>query len=288
MSRCPVEVRVFFTYSTQEIDPTHVDQMHLYLFSPTGYFVGEYIDNSIAKFDENYSINCSDVTPGDYRFIAWGGKDERFYSTVPSTFVKGQTTFDEALLALEHSGNTLSTPIHSLFHSDLFAVVAPDKRIQRIDMPLVQITNTINISTIGLPPHTDAYTFNITDINCSYRFDHSFAPHTHEPFTYTTACTKDNESQLHATLRVMRLSADRHTPQLQIINKTTGSVLYPVGNQSGDLIGLILKANPNNNFNTNHTYDIVLTFIGDEETGFDVSITINGWEVREEENELID
>ena len=287
-SECIGEVRVYFSYSPQTIHPADVDRMHLYVFSHNGYFVGEYRDNFISGFNADYFIDCSDLLPGSYRFIAWGGKDERYYATSPTPFVTGQTTFDEALLMLEHSGNTLSTPVHHIFHSDLSATVLTTLMPQRFYMPLAQLSNTINISTVGLSPQDGVFTFRITDTNCTYTFDRSFASHDHEPFTYMAPCTKDNENQLHSTLNVLRLAANRRTPQLQIINETTGVPLYPVGAHSGDLIGLILSATPNNNFDVTHTYDIVLTFTGDESTGFDVEISVNGWKVNKGETVLID
>ena len=287
MSDCLEEIRVYFTFSPQTINPADVDQMHLYVFNRDGYFVAEYRDDNIANFNSDYYMNVSDLLPGDYRFIAWGGKDERHYSTAPTNFVAGKTTFEEALLMLEHPGNIVSTPPHHLFHSSLTATVITTERLLVFYMPLVQLSNTINISTIGLPADANSYTFNITDSNCLYNFDSSFANHNHEAITYTAACVKDNAHQLHSTLNVLRLSADRRTPQLQIYNKTADTVLYPVGEQSGDLIGLILSAYPQNNFETTHTYDIVLTFSGDSTTGFNVNISINGWQVKEDGGELV-
>ena len=288
MSDCLEEIRVYFTFSIQSINPADVDRMHLYVFNSDGYFVSEYRDDNISNFGANYYMNISDLLPGNYRFIAWGGKDERYYSTAPTNFVAGKTTFGEALLMLEHPGNIVSSPPHHLFHSELPATVVTTQRLLVFYMPLVQLSNTINISTVGLPADANSYSFNITDINCSYNFDSSFATHNHEPFTYTASCTKDNAHQLHSTLNVLRLSADRRTPQLQVYNKTADTVLYPVGEQSGDLIGLILSAYPQNNFDTTHTYDIVLTFAGDGSTGFDVNISINGWQVQEGGGELIE
>jgi hypothetical protein len=282
-SDCWGEVRVYFTIDNN-INPANVDRMHLYVFDDKGRYVGEYRDNNISNFNADYYINCSDLLPAKYRFIAWGGKDERYYSTAPASFVKGQTTFNEALLMLEHPANVVSKPPHHIFHSDLPATVVAAQGIQRFDMPLAQLSNTINIHTVGLPADTDSYTFNIADNNCTYKFDSSFAPHSHGTFTYTAPCTKDDASQLHSTLNVLRLSANRHTPQLQIYNQTTGKVLYPVGTQTGDLIKLIMSAYPQNNFDTTHIYDIVITF----STNFSVTITINGWQVRLQGDELIE
>jgi len=215
---------------------------------------------------------------------------------------------------LEHAGNTISATIPHIFHSDLSATVVPYENIQSFYMPLVQHSNTINIHTVGLRANTNAYTFNITDNNCAYKFDRSFASHSHAMFTYTAPCIKDNESQLHSSLNVLRLSANRRVPQLQILNTTTGAPLYPVGKQSDDLIGLILSAYSQNNFETTNVYNIVFIFTynddcdcdhncdhncdcncdcnccgggkGDGSTNFTVTVTINGWQVNGQEDEI--
>ena len=286
-SNCPKDIRVYFTFSSNTINTAEVDRMHLYFFNQDGLFVGECRDDHIVRFSSDYYLDYSGLKPGNYRFIAWGGKDDRFYNTTPAPFVVGQTTFHEALLLLSHPENILSTHVHPIFHSDINTTVTYENKQQRFTMPLNQLSNTISISTVGLPMNEDAYTFNIKDNNCVYKFDGSFAPHSHPTITYEAPCTKDEAGQLHSSLRVLRLAANRRIPQLQIFNQTTASALYPVGTQSGNLIDLIMKAyNQNNNFDTMHTYNIVLTFTGDDSSGFDVSISINGWKVYDQNDDL--
>ena len=296
MSNCPEQIRVYFDINTldgaDEINPNDVDRMNLYVFCNKGYYLGEYRDDHITDFDpDNYYIDCSDLLPGKYRFIAWAGKDENFFNTTPEPFVKGKTKFEKALLALKHSNGMVTDKVHHLFHSELPATVTNEK-VQRFDMPLIQQTNTINIRTVGLLTDDCTYSFNITDNNNIYNFDSSFATDiTDATFTYTAPFTKDGMHQLHSTLNVMRLAANRQTPQLQIYNETTGTTLYPFGNYSGDLIGLIKSAYPKNDFEKTHTYDIVLVFgngNGDGDTNFTMTILINGWQVREQNNDLVE
>ena len=81
------------------INPDDIDRMHIYVFDSKGLFLREYVDDDIT-FSENYFIDCSDLLPGKYSLVAWGGKDEEFYSTEPLKLIKGETEFDEALLML--------------------------------------------------------------------------------------------------------------------------------------------------------------------------------------------
>jgi hypothetical protein len=150
-ANCPKFLRVYFTFSNKELNPANVDRMHLYVFDDKGYFVNDYRDDNIKGFSTDYYIECTGLNPGKYRFIAWGGKDERDYSVTPALFVKGKTTFDEALLMLEHSGNTVSSLPHHIFHAELQTAVVTSQKIQRFYMPLTQLSNTINIRTVGLP-----------------------------------------------------------------------------------------------------------------------------------------
>ena len=296
MSNCPEQIRVYFTFTNKHtlvgegypIDPDDINQKRLYVFSHTGYYLGEYHDAHIANFNEEYYIDCSDLLPGKYRFVAWGGQDESCYSTAlghsenPAPFIKSTTGFDEALLMLKHSGNDVTTPVHQLFHSSL-PVTVTNTKIQRFDMPVMQITNTVNIRTAGLPAGPDAYRFQIIDNNDAYTFDGLFATGVSDPtFSYTTPCTKDGTGQLSATLNVMRLAANRHKPQLQIYNETAGKPLY----HTEDLIGLIQKADPNNDFDTTHIYNIDIIFDEGNDTNFTFTILINGWAVREQGGDL--
>jgi hypothetical protein len=271
--------------------------MNLFVFDQKGYYLCEYRDERIIGFSpEEYYIDCSDLLPGKYRFIAWAGKDENFYTVEPDVFEKGKTRFEDALLMLKHQGNVVSEEIElirHLFHSELPATVTNEK-VQRFTMPLKQQTNTINIRTEMLPATADIFSFNIIDNNSDYTFEGSFANAVSDKtFTYTAPCTKDGADQLHSTLNVMRLSADRNTPQLQIFNKTTGEVFYPHGIYSGDLIDLILKANPKNDFEATHIYNIVLRFENgfnpEDPTNSSVTIYINHWKVpQEQDNDLVE
>jgi hypothetical protein len=271
------------------IDPEDVDMMQLYVFDNNGYYLGEYVDNKV-NYLPDYYIDCSDLLPGKYRFIAWSGKDDRFYETAPEVFVKGRTSFGEALLMLKNrEDNVISNKLHHLFHSDI-AVTVTNAKVQHFVMPLAQETNTINIRTVGLPADVNSYRFEISDNNCFLKFDGFFAQSKstgkfNNNVKYAMPCTKDYAKQLHSSLVVMRLAANRHTSQLQIINEDDNTVLYPTGSQTGDLVELIKSAYPQNDFDMTHTYDIVIYFDND---GNDLNVTIyvNGWKVYEENSEL--
>ncbi|MDR2887903.1 MAG: FimB/Mfa2 family fimbrial subunit [Bacteroidales bacterium] len=281
LADCPEQIRIYFAPETRAGDESNtagIDRLHLYVFCEQGYFQAEYRDDNITAFGSDYYIDCSNLLPGKYRFVAWGGKDDGSYSVTPAPFVKGETTFDEAVLTLRRTGNTAAAVQRHLFHAGLTATVTYD-RTQRFDMPLTQLSNTVSIRTAGLPAGDNSYTLRITDSNGSYKFDRS--PASGDAFTYAAPCTRDAASQLSASLNVLQLSADRPVPRLEIYNETAGSLLYPAGNQTGNLVELIQGAYPQNDFNTVHTYDIVITFTPA------VTVSVNGWVVYSQDSELL-
>ena len=289
-AQCPGEVKIFFSLLSSESNPLEVDQMHLYIFNNCGTYLREYRDNAISRFDAQYFLDCPNLAPGSYRFVAWAGKENGCYATTPAPFIPGKTTYKEALLLLKHAGGVVESPMHHLFHSEL-QVAVTNQKDQRFTMPLTQLTNTIRVRIEGLPLENNTYILRIADNNCAYTFDRSFALHEGHPsgetITYTTHCTQDDSGHLNATLRVMRLMGSRRIPQLAIVNQADGKLLFPLDDQSGDLIEMILEAYTPN-FDTTHTYDIVLRFFEDDSTGLKVTVSINGWDVQSEENELID
>jgi hypothetical protein len=86
------------------------------------------------------------------------------------------------------------------------------------------------------------------------------------------------------------MSADRRASKLQIYNETNDRVIFPVGNQTGNLVELITKAIPDNDFDLTHTYNIVFTFDDDDDpTNInELTITINGWELHIQDGEVLE
>jgi len=293
---CPESIRVYFNFDNRsgEDQSKHIDRMNLYVFDRYGFFLYEYRDDAV-EFSSDYYIDCSNLYPGSFRFIAWAGKDEDSYATQPGTFVRYKTTYKEAFLMLNQMDDLITDVIHPLFYSAIPATVTKTRE-QYFEMPLEIMTNTINIHTIGLPDDNNEYAFEIGDINSSYMFDGSLNLSndlkTSESFKYVSPCDKDEKSQLYSTINILRLSINRYSPQLQIYDQTTGRSLYPANEgQTSNLIDLIRRANPNNDFEKTHTYDIVLNFGETDPTNPDdngLIITINGWEIREQDNNLYD
>ena len=310
MSDCPEEIHVYFDVEPYNIfgdmDTDELDRMSLFVFDDKGVYLREYVDNDIDAFNENYYIDCSNLLPGNYSFIAWGGKHEDYEIKIvqkqlqkldeeeeeeddeeedeeePIIFIKGKTTFDEALLMLNHTEGIVSMPVPHIFHSYM-SIKIDRSKIQRIDMPLMQLSNTINILLKGLQSNaSDVHTVNITDNNNVYHFDGDFAnePDDDDTFKYTQTFEITSEGY-GASLTVMRLAEER-TPKLQISNQSA-NILFPsnalsIPDNLVDMINLRYPQSeyPDFDFDKKNRYDIVITFETIEEEEVISKIEIDG------------
>ena len=271
MSDCPEEIRVFFDITQSDaINPNDIDRMHLYVFNDKGGFLREYIDDNVV-FSSDYYIDCSNLTPGKCRFVAWGGKNANYYSVTPM-FVKGETTLDEALLTLKSAGGIVSAPMSHLFHSCL-PVTVDRRREQKIVMPLIQFSNTIHIRVKGAS-NTDLLTVGIVDNNSVYHFNGDFAPASSLTYTAPFALTG---SDFNTSLTVLRMAEGRNT-MLQLYN--VGELIF-----SHNLINLILARYPGNNFDTKNVYHIEVILEGPP-ANLSITINIDKWEEENNDYEL--
>ncbi len=278
-SDCPGTLRIYLTFSPATyartgVNPEEVDKMDLFVFDKQGRFLGRWTDEK-PVLAPGYYMTIPSLPDGEYRFIAWGGMRE-CYSLHPATFETGQTTLKEALLYLDPLSGTLNTCIHPLFHAAKTDYVHNITREQRIDMPLEQAYNTINLTTEGIPDVDNDFRFSITDNNGKYDFEYSFVDC--NEFTYITPCTPNTDGQPKASLNVLKLAADRK-PQLEIYNVTKEKNLY-----RADLVSLLNQIE-GIDYEKIHTYDIHIKFTTDD-TDLTATVTINGWQVTVEDEVL--
>ena len=272
LSDCPTGLKIYFTYDPATyartgIEPSEVKWIDVYAFDSRGIFRGVWIEKD-PILSPDYYLSINNLPTGDYRFIAWGGSDKSGIPS-PGAFVPGTTTFNEAILALEHSSGVIDSKITKLFHAETTAQVYGND--QRIDMPLKQVYNTLNLTTGGLLNSTDTYSMTVYDNNGNYYFDSSFAPDS--DFKYTMLCNKDTGGQLSASLDVLKLAADRN-PVIEITNDTQGTTLF-----KENLAGLINAGGFD--YDNLHVFDIHLEF------GLSVSVSVNGWTVIDEGNLIL-
>jgi hypothetical protein len=267
-SDCPAGIRVYFSYESSHtgttIDLSAVNKMNLYVFDADG-ILRAMAEDANLNLSAGYYMTVPDLAPENYRFVAWGNLYGCF-STTPATFTIGQTTFEEAQLVFAHTdeAQVIDQP---LFFAHLPEAQITTARNQCFYLPLEQTTNTISLTTEGLPVNGDNYRLSIKDNNGIYKFDHSFA--SDSEFTYTTLCDKDAEGQPTAALTTLKLGTGRH-PVIELTNTTTQIVRF-----SGDLSELLDARGVD--YHTQHAFDIHLKF----STTSNVDVIIDGWQVTE-------
>ncbi len=282
MDDCPTDLKIYVeftppTYARTGVNPKEVDRLNLYVFDAQDVFRGVWMDENPA-LAPGYYMTIPSLPAGNYRFIAWGGL-HACYSTLPSTFKVGSTLYKDALLQLDIPSGEIDTLLHPLFHAHKTEYVQGGPKEQHINMNIVQAYNTINLTTGGLRSTGDEFLMSVTDNNGKYNFDYSFAPCSE--FKYTSPCTKDAKGQLHSSLNILKLAADRH-PQFEIYNVTKQKTLY-----KANLVSLLNRMK-DVDYDNIHTYDVHIKFTSmDSDTNMSISITINGWQVVADDNIIL-
>jgi hypothetical protein len=182
---------------------------------------------------------------------------------------------------------TIDGKIPFLCHGKLDNQDSGPQKNKLFTIPVMQFTNRINLRVTGLnniplfrasAAENQEYEFSITDNNGIYGYDGDFVPQ--DNFTYSTI-KQVNSDTLDVSLTVMKLSKTRHNPTISIRNRTINKQLPIPEDLTTNLIELILSANPNNDFDKKHVYDIEINIddpSGNEEEII-ITVTINGWVV---------
>ncbi len=287
ISTCPKDAsRLQFRFSYQDTRALQEGELkvaNIYVFDRNDRFVAQQeIANPVigAVYAADFKLD-----PGNYSFAVWVNRVDP-YSIAPNPgefpFMRPAKREAEMRLNLSEDRCVRSIIPTQLYGSLDFESI-PDEGDRLLTIPLVENTNIINLTVRGLARTAHVYTCTITDDNGNYYFDNSFAPC--GEFQYTTPAHFDSSDALKSSLTVLRL-AETHHPKLALRDLTAGETVYPYHPwQTDDLIGMILKAyanGPRIDFDRTHVYDIIISF----DTNMDVTVTINGWELTRDEQEL--
>ncbi len=286
-SNCPRNrYRLQFRFSCEDTRIVQNGELRVadvYVFDRNSRFVAvqQIVDPVVGK---TYTADFS-LAAGDYSFAVWVNKTGP-YSTIPDSGDFGMVSLAkrDAEICLDvPEDRYIRSIIPELLYGSLDFETDPDQGEQLFTIPLEENTNIINLTVRGLAKTTHEYNYSITDDNGNYYFDNTFAPC--GEFRYATTTRFGDSDELTSSLTVLRLAADRH-PELTFSDSTTGKMIYPRGpGQTGDLISMILAAyadGPRIDFDKTHVYDIVISF----DAHMAVSVSINGWELTPDEQEL--
>jgi hypothetical protein len=192
-------VRLSFNYTeTPDGDnrfASDVRTANVYIFDAvSGVFVNEYS----ATFEQlvDGHILPINLAVGEYDFITWGNLGDEFEKT---SFVPGETTFDEARITLKAVDNIVREYPDSMYYGAMRATVKATDLVlnQEIGLNLGRNNKKINVTTKVLFDDTtvdpSSYHCSITSKNGTYKFDN--IP-TGEQYTYIPP---DGQEQVDST-----------------------------------------------------------------------------------------
>ncbi len=279
-SDCPdgITVRLYHDALSADFVLPATDRASLFVFDADGIYRKTYTEGIAFESNNEHFMNIS-LFKGGYKLIGFRGLRDCYANT--ESFQEGVTTLDEALFYLAYGpGAKVTQSPHHLF-SSVEIPVNIVTRSEHIDVYMPLLTNIIRVRTVGLPSSADDFAIEIRDNNSHYKFDNSFVSEC-PTFDYTTACARNAAtSQLSGELVVMRLT-DGRSPILTLRNTTTGEVLFPNEHNNGNLVAMICSALLSVDFETTHLFEVELRF----DANMDVSVSINGWAVVDDGNDL--
>jgi hypothetical protein len=256
----------------------------LFIFDENDNFV-QLWDIPEPALDSVYAPNLK-LPAGTYSLVVWINIEEP-YETVPELGnfadelpLRSQKEFR---LTVPSSGvvDESAKLLPHVFYGENEEFVHTNKDDLAV-VPIIQQTNTINLTVTGLPSDNENYLFAISDDNGAYSFKNEFVAFT--DFSYTQNGTFAQE--LKASIVTMKL-ADNRSPLLTIGNSTTGKTIFPAyEGQLNNIVEMIKRSKlpAINNFEQTHVYNIEINFA----TDMSVTITVNDWNVIDDSgNELI-
>jgi hypothetical protein len=268
------------------LDTLH--SVYIYVVNAQDEFVDMHRFSEVAVNTE-YRLDFK--LPADtYDFIVWTSQETPYSVNFDTS---GVLSADETTRSIPRSDKQFAltvddtrrvgTLIPRLFYGKLEDHVVSPNNKQLISIPLVENTNTIDITVNGLQQHggeNDLYELTITDDNHQYDFNNSFVAGG-DPIHYVASLSHEpGETTLHTTLRTLKLAADR-SPIVSLRNVTRDETYHLSYDDAGqpvplNLVALIRRAYNNNvSFNRRHYFLLTLDFHAD----MSVTIGLDGWEL---------
>jgi len=255
-----------------------IDSVHVYVFNQSNRYVtstrgGVYTNGQPYEF----FLNLDD---GQYHFIVWTNPGDYYQASHSLNDCEYQKPLLQDLqyyLACPED-QCLREEIPDLLHGIYRDATIVLNRDNHFTISMIPDMYRINIKVKGLPDTEDTFDFSITDNNSHYSFENSIIADKSD-FQHIRTCTTEN-GELNTSIKVLQL-ADNRSPKFQFRNTTLNEILF-----DKCLVETIQDAYKTAgqvvDFNTTHTFDIVLTY--DTELG--VSVSVNGWNYNPQPGEL--
>jgi hypothetical protein len=187
----------------------NIQKVTLFIFDSNGLFLDEYEMNE-EQPGSNPQMRLN-LFPGVYRFVAWGNLGEDYERPV---FVKGETSFNDAVISLKRTEQTVTKFPEDLFFASLpqTEILPALQRTQVLTMDMIKDTKKIKIIAKGLPADDVAkgiFACRISSVNGDYNFDNSI--NGSDRLLYIPQSYVDEQGQLIFEFGIMRDLKDGST-----------------------------------------------------------------------------
>ncbi|MCD7969663.1 MAG: FimB/Mfa2 family fimbrial subunit [Alistipes sp.] len=244
-----------------------VETMFVFIFGHDGYYITTLVDTS-PTIGADY-VHEVPLSPGDYEFIGWTNLHGDYYLS-HADLTAGITTVGDLFVELDSANGDTVTGLNDHLHYGLVREpVTVGADTHEYYMELDRYTYTIDILTEGLEQNDKDYRYRISDRNGRFGFYSEDV--SDRTLDYVTDCAKDQNGQLSASLRVLRLFEDHLDATVRIEDTATGEPLY-----EDLLIVKLLSLREQGevvDFSTKYEYTIKLIFSAD----ILMAVTIDGW-----------
>lgn len=129
LDECPPSIRYAmsfeYTNNTDGIDRFYEDvkKVNLFIFDKNGKFIST--KEVVGPFEQNFNIPL-DLPQGSYKIITWGNALEGDHTIIPTNFVEGVTTIDQARIELNLAADRMSDDeLEKLFYGEKNVTIAP-------------------------------------------------------------------------------------------------------------------------------------------------------------------
>ncbi|MDR3061901.1 MAG: FimB/Mfa2 family fimbrial subunit [Dysgonamonadaceae bacterium] len=253
----------------------------VYVFNKEEVFVTSYEISGRPELNKAYTPDWT-LPPGKYYFNVWLNYKGQVKM---DSCIAGQTSMRTARVNFEIPAagviDERSKKIPFLCYGELEQQEV-DASNYVLTIPVMQLTNTINLRVTGLTDPESSLEPSLVDIpgfqyaisadNRIYTLDGNFD--TCPDFTYMTV-KQGGPDTLETTLTILKLSKERANTTISFTNLANKKELFS-GNLSNNLIDLILSKYPDIDFDKNHDYYLEINS-GPPQTEITLKLTINGW-----------
>jgi hypothetical protein len=279
LSKCPPATKTLkltFVPRQMDVTPTASDLKLavVYIFDSAGNVVKTWTKQNPAL---NTPYDTGVLLGSDtYRLVAWINPDSPYALSPAYT----RSALDDGRLTLSiPSGGNVTEQLPLLFYGSTEKVIAPTSDVI-VEIPLTLDTYRINVTLNGIPQDGSTYRLVISDTNGAYDFNNNFVETPGFIYTNTaTAGSGGGTGKLLLSLNMLRL-ADGRSPQISIVNTTTGKTVFPQdGSASVNLIDLIKHTGVDLSTTYILNIEVPAPRIDPPTNGSTVDVYINGWHV---------